>query len=50
VALITQAAKQLAQVFPPASPEADEIQNQLTLAQQKMSQTMSAQMPAAPPV
>lgn len=50
VALISKASDQLAQVFPAASPMAEEIQNQLRLAQQKMAETMSPQQPAAPPV
>jgi hypothetical protein len=50
VALISKASDQLAQVFPAGSPEAEEIQNQLRLIQQKMTQTMSPQQPAAPPV
>lgn len=50
VALISKASDQLAQVFPAAAPMAEEIQNQLRLAQQKMSETMSPAQPAAPPV
>jgi hypothetical protein len=50
VALISKASDQLAQVFPAAAPMAEEIQNQLRLAQQKMTETMSPQQPAAPPV
>lgn len=50
VKIIDSAAMKLAQVFPAASPMAEEIQNQLRLAQQKMAETMSPQQPAAPPV
>lgn len=50
VALISKASDQLAKVFPGGSPMVEEIQQQLRLIQQKMSQTMSPQQPAAPPV
>jgi hypothetical protein len=50
VAFITDASRQMAQIFPASSPEVEEIQNQLQLVQQKMVATASPQMPAAPPV
>jgi len=50
VALISKASDQLAQVFPGGAPEAEEIQNQLSLVQQKMAATTSPTQPAAPPI
>lgn len=50
VMIIDKASTQLAQVFPAGSPMTEEIQNQLSLIQQKMAETTSPQQPAAPPI
>lgn len=50
VALISKASDQLAKVFPASSPMTEEIQNQLQLIQQKMTETTSPTQPQAPPI
>jgi hypothetical protein len=50
VALISKASDQLASVFAAGAPMVEEIQNQLSLIQQKMAETTSPQQPAAPPI
>ena len=47
---ITELAAMLKAVYPPAAPQAEEIQNQLQQVQQSMMQTQSPDQTQAPPI
>ena len=47
---ITELTKMLKAVYPPAAPQANEIQNQLQQVQQSMMQTQSPDQTQAPPI
>jgi hypothetical protein len=50
IAGIVKLAQMLGQVFPAASPMAEEIQKQVRLAQSKMSEAQTPSQPQAPPI
>lgn len=50
IAGIARLAQMLGQVFPGAAPMADEIQNQVRMAQSKIAEGQSPAQPQAPPV
>lgn len=50
IAAITKLSNQLAKVFPPASPMADAIQQQLQQVMSKVNETMKPSQPEAPPI
>lgn len=50
IAGIAKLAQMLGQVFPGAAPMADEIQNQVRMAQSKIAEGQSPAQPQAPPV